>query len=507
MKEFFSKKYAKYAVGALLIVVVFGLYKSPIIQNRLAANAPLQKTATVKKGDIKLLVTGTGYVYYDKASSIVSKVSSKVTNIYFEEGDSVKKGDLICEFDDSDAQLNLKQRKNDLVTNRLSNSSNDIQIDKLSIETPFAGQISNIIVKNGDIVQKGGELFTIADNSKLRLSVEFNATDINKISVNQAINVNLTSLMQTTTGIVTYKSNKAISTSAGGQLYTVEIQINNPGGVTEGMDASASMEAASGNLASTNSATLECIKKTTVISETGGTVNSIIIKKNQQVSANQNVITINNDDALINKEIGNSRITDSEIQIASSENQLRYYKIYAPIDGIIAVQSMKVGNSVSIGDPLTTIEEKSVVQADVDIDELDISKVAVGQKVQLTVDAIMETIENPIEGEVVKIPLDGISKNGVTNFAVTVRINERREMLRGGMNVSAAMEAKAIPNVLYLPKEAVTKAEGKSTVMVQEGTGDAVQKLVEVGVSNGFIVQIKSGLNEGDVVILPEENK
>lgn len=504
MKEFFSKKYAKYVVGALLIVVVFGLYKSPIIQNKLTANAPLQKTATVEKGDIKLLVTGTGYVYYDKTSSIVSKVSSKVTNIYFKEGDSVKKGDLICEFDDSDAQLNLRQIKNDLVTNKLSNSSNAIQIDKLSIETPFAGQISNITVKNGDIVQKGGELFTIADTSKLRLSVEFNATDINKISVNQAINVNLTSLMQTATGIVTYKSNKAISTSAGGQLYTVEIQINNPGGVTEGMDASASMETASGSLASTNSGTLECIKKTSVISETGGTVSSISIKKNQQVGANQNVITIKNDDIVINKEIGNSKIASSEIQIASSENQLKYYKIYAPIDGIIAVQSMKVGNSISIGEPLTTIEEKSVVQADVDIDELDISKVAIGQRVQLTVDAVAETMENPIVGEVVKIPLNGVSKNGVTNFAVTVRINERREMLRGGMNVTAALEAKSITNVLFLPKEAVTKFEGKTTVMLKEGEGDAMQKEVEVGESNGSLVEIKSGLKEGDVVVLPE---
>lgn len=506
MKNIFSKKIVKYAAGILIVGVSgFALYKAPIVQNKLAANVAEQKTATVKRGDIKLLVSGTGYVYYDKTSSIVSKVSSKVTNVYFNEGDRVKKGDLICEFDDSAAKIDMEQKKNALVQNQLSNKVSTIQVDKLTIKTPFTGQISNITVKEGDIVQRGGELFTIADTSKLKLLVEFNATDIDKISVNQAINVNLTSLMQSTTGIVTYKSNKAISTSSGGKLYTAEIQINNPGGVTEGMNASASIDTSTGSLSSTNTGTLEYIKKTSVISETGGTVNNISIKKNQQVNSGEKVIIIKNDDVTINKEISNSNITGSQIQIASSENQLGYYKIYAPIDGIIAVQSMKVGNSVSIGEPVTTIKEKSVVQVDVDIDELDIDKVAIGQKVQLTVDALTETITNPIEGEVVKIPLDGISKNGVTNFAVTVRIKERQEMLKGGMNVSADIEAKSTVNALYLPKEAIIKSEGKSIVMVKEGQQDATQKAVEVGVRNGSIVEIRSGLKEGNIVILPEE--
>ncbi len=506
MKNFFSKKFVKYIVGTLTILLVgLGLYKSPIVQNKLAANNAVEKTAIVKKGDIQLLVSGTGEIYYDKTSSIISKVSSKVTKIYFNEGDSIKKGDLICEFDDSAAEIDMKQKKNALVQNQLSNKANTIQVDKLSIETPFSGQVSDIKVKQGDVVQKGGVLFTIADTSKLKLSVEFNAEDISKISINQVAQVNLEPLMQSTTGIVTYKSNKAITTSAGGKLYTVEIQINNPGGVTEGMNASADISLKSKSLSSTNAGTLEYINKTSVISETGGTVNSISIKKNQQVNANEKVITINNDDITINKEIADSKITDSQIQIASSENQLGYYKIYAPIDGVIVKQGMRVGDSVTIGYPVTTIEEKSVVQVDADIDELDIAKVAIGQKVQLTVDAAPETRTKPIEGEVIKIPLDGVSKNGVTYFAVTIRVKERQQMLRGGMNVTANIEAKNIINALYLPKEAIIESQGKSMVMVNDGQGNAVQKEVKVGARNASIVEITSGISEGTAVILPKK--
>ncbi|MGV8982949.1 efflux RND transporter periplasmic adaptor subunit [Clostridium sp.] len=504
MKKIFSKKIVKYTVGIVIIVIASVLlYKSPIVQNKLAGKVVVEKTTVVKKGDIEFLVSGTGPVYYGKTASISSKVNSKVTNIYFKEGDRVKAGDLICDFDDSAAILTASQSKNALVTNQLSNDANATLVNKLNIVTPFSGQITNIVVKQGDVVQKGGELFTIADTSKLKLAVEFNAADINKISVNQSVDVNITSLMQSVKGKVTYKSDKAISTSAGGKLYTVEITMNNPGALSEGMKADASIETSSGSISSTNSEALEYINKTTVISETGGSVNYISMKKNQQINSGSVVIKIKNDDVTLNKEIGISKITDSEIQIASTESLLGDYKIYAPIDGIIAKQIINKGDSIIMAQPVTTIEETNVVQVDVDIDELEIAKVAIGQKAKLTVDAIPGTTTVPIEGEVVKIALDGISKNGVTNFAVTIKANGIQSMLKGGMNLSAEIETKSTTNVLYLPKEAIKKASGKSIVKVKEGNGNIVEKEVKVGASNGSIVEIRSGLSLGTIVILP----
>ena len=117
MKKIFANKRIKYATGILIIlVVVFGFYKSPIVQNRLTSKAIVEKTETVKKGDIKFLVSGIGHVYYDKTAAVSSKVSGKVANVYFQEGARVKAGDLICDFDDSAAILSVNQSKNALVT-------------------------------------------------------------------------------------------------------------------------------------------------------------------------------------------------------------------------------------------------------------------------------------------------------------------------------------------------------------------------------------------------------
>ncbi|MGH4140281.1 efflux RND transporter periplasmic adaptor subunit [Clostridium sp.] len=505
MKKFFSKKFVKYIVGTLTILLVgLGLYKSPIVQNKLAAGVHVQKTAVVKKGDVKISASGTGYVYYDKTSSISSKVSSKVRSVYFKEGDKVKAGDLICEFDDSATQLALSGSRNELVQSKLSNDANEIQAGKLSIVTPFSGQISNILVKKDDVITKGAALFTIADTSKLKLSVDFNAVDIKKISINQSVNVSISSIMKSVKGTVTYISNKTTSTKAGGQLYTVEIQINNPGAISEGMIGEASFETSKGTVASTNSVTLEYVSKTTVISETGGTVSSIFIKKNQQVAKSQEVIKMHNDDVAINQSIGNAKVASSQIKISSSENMLFDYKIYAPIDGIIAKQTIKIGDSVTPGQAITSIEKTDVVLVDIDIDEIEIAKVAVGQKTQLTLDALSETATRPIEGEVIKVALDGISKNGVTNFAVTIKVKERQSMLKSGMNVSAKIESKSITNALYVPTGVITKSGKKQLVTIKDDKTKGIQREIRVGTSNESVTEIKGGVKEGDILILPE---
>ncbi len=505
IKGFFSKKPVKYAATICIILVVgVAFYKSPIVQNRLAASADVQKTVVVKKGDIKLWASGTGDIYYDKTSNISSKVSSNVRNVYFKEGDKVKAGDLICEFNDSATQLALSESRNELVQSELSNDANEIQAGKLSIKTPFLGQISNILVKKDDVITKGAALFTIADTSKLKLSVDFNAVDIKKISMNQPINVSISSIMQSVKGTVTYISNKVISTNAGGQLYTVEIQINNPGAISEGMIGEASFETAKGTVTSTNSTALEYINKTTVISETGGTVRSISIKKNQQVAASQEVIRMKNDDVAINQSIGGAKIASSQIKIASSENMLSDYKIYAPIDGTIAKQNIKIGDSVTPGQAVTSIEKTDIVLVDIDIDEIEISKVALGQKAQLTLDALTDTLTNPIEGEVIKIALNGTPKNGVTNFAVTIKVNERQSMLKGGMNVTAKIESKSITNALYIPMEAITKSGKKQFVTIKGDKTEGIQRGIEIGISNESVTEIKSGLKEGDIVVLPQ---
>lgn len=571
-KSLASKKHFK----LVIILAIIAILASIVLTNKTIKaklfgknTAVVQRTATVKKGDIQVVVPGSGSIYFPNSKILYSKIGATVTKVNFKEGDTVKAGDVIAEFDATDFQSTISSNTNELQQNQLTASANNKAVENLNIKASLAGKVTNITVNEGDKVQAGGPVLTIADTSKLKVSLTYNAADAKKISVGQSANVNLTSLMQSVNGTVTYISSEPTITTAGGMVYAVEIQMNNPGVLTEGMIASAEINTSKGEVSSTNTASLNYVKKQTVTSVTGGIVKSISVKENQKVSPGNTLIIMENDDVIRAKQASDLKISSSQDKINSSAKQLEYYKIISPIDGIITKIYFKVGDTVRSGDQVVDVSDPTQMEFDVPVDELDIAKIAVGQKADITIDALSNT--TPVLGKVSKIAVQGTASNGVTTFPVTIRIEDNLDKLKGGMNANAEIEVSNQKDVLYVPIEAITKLGSKNYVWVKgdgsnsrsgygpssngnkqgmvsnDGTkwangsnanGDnstgysrktgnrngvsqaaggnsssakaqdyyanAVRKEVEVGVNNDSYIEIKSGLNEGDVVILPQ---
>ncbi|MHB8065189.1 MAG: efflux RND transporter periplasmic adaptor subunit, partial [Ruminiclostridium sp.] len=147
------------------------------------------------------------------------------------------------------------------------------------------------------------------------------------------------------------------------------------------------------------------------------------------------------------------------------------YKIYSPIDGTITTVSSVVGDSVKSGDTLVSIRDFNQMQFTISIDELDISKVKVGQKASITIDALAETTAKPLSGEVIYKAMEGTSTNGVATYDVTIKINETENLL-AGMNANANIILSGSNNTLMLPLEAITKMGDRAFVRVI-GTADA----------------------------------
>lgn len=532
VKERISKLTTKKVIIA--VVVVLGLvtvFKSSLVQNKFFASKVVieQNSTTAKKGNLKVLVSGSGPIYFTNSSKIYSKIGATVTKVNYKEGDIVKAGDIIYELDDDDAQTSLNSDLNSFKKSQISAASSDDAVKDLSIKAPFTGIVSDIVVNQGDTVSNGGTVFTITDTTKLKVLLTYNASDVDKIILGQTANVYLTSLMQSVDGIVTYISNEATTTSSGGQLYTVEIQINNPGALQGGMTASADILAPKGVVSSTGMAVLNYIKKQTVSSLTGGTVQSISVKQNQKVSFGQVLIKMKNDDVIRAKQSSDLQLENDKTAMDLKTKQLEDYKIIAPIDGVITKISNKVGDTVKPGDELSDVSDPTQMEFDIPVDELDVAKLQVGQKTNITVDALPDTTKNPVNGEISKIAVIGISENGVTTFKVAVKINDNLDKLKGGMNANGEVEVSNRENVLYVPIESITTTNEKSYVMIKKdgatsaGTrGEAsgkssaaasekqsyyegcVRTQVQVGVNNDTSIEITSGLKEGDVIILPK---
>lgn len=479
VKKVFERKVTKVAIIGFIAIIILGvlflLNYSKIIGSA-NKNASTQRTARVVKGDLSLTVTGSGPIISsnkdDIKPNVNSSITSKITKVYFKEGDTVKKGDLLFELDDSDARLNVDKAINSMQQTQLTQNSNIESVNKLIVRAPFSGYTSNIQIKTGDVLSKGATILTLTDTSRLKLLVPFNGGGIGSIAPGQQATVYLPALMQSVNGTVSYVSNKPYSTSSGGQLYNVEISIDNPGSLKDGMKANAEISTPSGTLLSTDNGTLTVANNIVIRSDTGGTVKKINVLENQYVNNGDVLVELQDDNIVMNKATTDLKIADLQRQLETAQNQLTYYKIYASIDGVIVKQNAKVGDGVSKDAALCSIADTQHMEFTIPVDELDIDKIQVGQKVNITIDALTDTTSKPLSGKVSKVAIQGTSNNGVATYPVTIAV-DNPERLKEGMNANATIIVNSKSNVLYVPIEAVQKFGNRSVVMVK-GTPEEI---------------------------------
>lgn len=480
-KKYLSKKPVKIVIGVLLVAIIgLIIYNSSYVQKKLSSNSTTaQRTANVKKGDIKVTVSGSGAVYYVQSQETVSKVDGIVKKVYFKEGDKVKAGDLLAELDDSDQQSKVQDASSSLAQTELSNNSAYEDLENLSIEAPFSGQVTGISVSSGDTVNKGAAILTITDTSKLKVTLPFNAADVKLIKTGTAADVNIASLMQVVKGTVTYVSSQPAVSSNGTLLYNVEIQISNPGALTENMAASADISTTKGTISSIDSGKLSYINKTTITSKVSGNVESVSVKEHQQVKSGATMVKLQSDEVEKSIRTASLNIENSQKQVSTAQEKLEYYKIYAPFDGTIISQTINVGDSVKAGGVIAKVADTSQLAFNVSIDELDVSQIKVGQEVTVSLDAFSDTTTTPMKGAVSKIAMEGTSTNGVTSYNVTIKISGTNENIKSGMNANGEILVSNTTEVLYVPIEAIQKINNKSFVYVKsngtQGSGTNAQ--------------------------------
>lgn len=200
--------------------------------------------------------------------------------------------------------------------------------------------------------------------------------------------------------------------------------------------------------------------------------------------------------------------------------------IEAPFSGEITTLNVEEEDTVSMGTELVEVTNYSNLEMVVNVDELDISKVKVGQTAQIDVSALPDT---EFTGTVTSVSKEANESetSSVAQYAVNVKINKPAG-IKVGMTAEAVITTESKENVLTVPIEAVqtqgdqyyvqvSAAEGVTTSTETEqqeqtsGTDketnaaalQGTQKTVEVGLQNDEVAEIVSGLSEGEEVILP----
>lgn len=182
--------------------------------------------------------------------------------------------------------------------------------------------------------------------------------------------------------------------------------------------------------------------------------------------------------------------------------KLSYTVLTAPIDGVVASVATQEGETVSAGlkaPTFVTIIDLKRLQVDAYVDEVDIGKVRVGQGAVFTVDSLPG---REMRGKVVAIYPKAVIQDNVVNYDVVVSIQSPFEgLLRPDMTANVTLQIKARQGVLAVPTGAVRRVRGRTVVRVLR-RGRSVDRRVQVGWKDGRWIEIRQGLQEGDVVLL-----
>ena len=206
-----------------------------------------------------------------------------------------------------------------------------------------------------------------------------------------------------------------------------------------------------------------------------------------------------------------AQVLQSEASLKQLEEQLSYTTIVAPMDGTILSRDVEIGDAVSsilvLGSTATLIfTEGDTTQVYVQgkVDEADIAHVYMNQPARIKVESFRDRIFN---GRVTKIAPLGVEKDNVTTFEVRVSIDNPGGELKANMTANAEILLDEHKGVLTVPENAVMYDPQKNaTVEIPDkGQKDGKRKVpVKVGLSNGSVTEILSGLKEGDQVILQQ---
>lgn len=185
-----------------------------------------------------------------------------------------------------------------------------------------------------------------------------------------------------------------------------------------------------------------------------------------------------------------------QISLDDARAALADYTVRAPISGVVAKVNVQVGDSASSGSAVATVLATQQV-AEVTLNEVDVAKVALKQKVTLTFDAV-EGLS--LTGTVAEIDTIGTTSQGVVSYTVKVLFDAQDARVKPGMSVSASIITDVRQDVLLAPNAAV-KAQGGSSY-VQVLVNGAPQRVpVQLGASNDTSTEITSGVTEGTEVV------
>ena len=532
-KPKFNKRKVRQAViaGAVVVALAAGgflLYRFLTKQD--SASSEIQ-TQAVQYGTIQSKVTGSGNAKAKESAAITLTAGGTVQEVFVSPGDTVTAGQPLYTIFSQEAQDQVTQAQTQVDNLNKEMSALLEDANNLTVRAPFAGKLINVKEFQPDQeVAKETAVATLVNDKKLKLSLYFSYAYENQIRTGQSVQVSIPTVMGTYTGTVE-KINKVRFISPEGAIhFEVVIAFQNPGTLTAGMDASATLTASDGSAIYPyeNGKTEYYETREIVTKAAGPVVSQGNLMDYADVSAGEALLTLGSstiDETIMSKQ---KEIDEAQKKLADAQKGLADFNAVSPIDGSVTSCTLTPGTEVKSGDTVVTISNTTNMVVDITVDDRNIAFVQPGLTVELS-----DWNGNTFIGTVTAINMGAAeSQNGMTNYPVTLTVDNQDGSLLAGMYLDYSFVASQSDDCMMVPMQSVKNIPG------EDGSTDSVVFIradkrpenavdleipepepgqppmypspedgfypvkVETGLNDDYNVEIKSGLNGDEEVFV-----
>ncbi len=429
----------------VVVLIIVGIF----VWQRLSApptTAARAQTATVTRGTLVATVNAAGNVSALRSTALAFQATGRVAKVNVQVGDAVKKDQVLMQLDTADLDLALRSAQTNLASAQANFDSSQTSL-----------QVSLKNAQNGVTTAQANYDAAVAKNS-----TNLDTLIMAKISLD--------------------KAKRALATA---QAAYDPISWRSDAGLTPQAATLASAQA------DYNSALAN-------YNITAATINDSALK---QAQASLDSAKANLDQAQkamdTSPKIAQATLDNAKISVDTAQRNLAKATLTAPFDGIVSAVNFSTGDTAGSGTAASVVDLTSL-QVKVTIAEVDMAKIKVGEPAQMTMDAVPGKNYN---AQVVAISPVGTITQGVVNYPVVVSVTNADSAVKPGMTANLAVEVDRRDNVLLLPTRAV-RTQGNQKIVTVEYKGQTIQVPIGTGLSNDTMIEITSGLNEGDQVLL-----
>jgi RND family efflux transporter MFP subunit len=541
-----KKKIILIVVSVVVIIIIGGILAS----NR--KNKVEYQTVKVERKDLVQTVEATGEVKSADYIDLNFKTSGRVSKINVKEGDIVKTGAILANLENtkensqilsaqsqlisakaelekllsgasfadiSVSEATVAQKQQDLETakNNLSNTekTKEIEIDNLKetaltiINNELAtaqGSLSTIdnVLNDNDLSYTFGILNrTSIDDAKNSREIANNLWgDISlKISAISADSLEydiidklddeilmLDSVAYTTNKVLTALQNSTTSNN----ITQTELDAFKTNIKAEQIKINSSRTSA---VSTKNNLSSKIIYYSDLLNQKKDAVNSAYLS----LSAAEAQLTLKKEPARpFETEIAKSKIKQAEANLLSAQSQFNDTIIKAPINGVITKIIPKNGELVSPSLSVMKILGEAKFEVDIDVPESDITKLSMGQKAELSFDAL--GFDKKFEASVFSIEVAETKIQDVVYYKVKILFNENQDEIKPGMTANATIFTAQKIGVLVVPARAI-KSNDEKYVEILKDDNTIERRVVKTGLRGDDGVEIVEGLNEGEIII------